>query len=475
MSIDKPVMGEDDADAVKRAALDFMRARSGKGGWGQPEATWATRAPGKAVPAFSNLPQYRQILAHEAAGKLLGIENPFYRPHEGAAGATTVIGERTLLNFASYDYLGLNQNAEVRAAAAEALACYGVSASASRLVAGERPIHGALERSIADLYGVDEAVAMVSGYLTNVTAITCLMGPSDLILHDELIHNSALSGAQFCGATRRSFRHNDLADLDRQLSVLTSRHKRVLVIVEGLYSMDGDLADLPGLIELRARYGFWLMVDEAHALGVLGATGRGSAEHFGCDPRKVDIWMGTLSKTTASCGGYIAGNRELVALLKGYAGGFVYSVGLSPILAAAANAALAVIQREPARVRRLQENGKFFRDTAEEAGLEVGLGAGYSVTPIMVRDSLRAVSLSGKLMEAGVNVLPIMFPAVPEGAARLRFFITSEHTRAQLESAVRLTKEKLDALVSRGVSIGSIDPRAIANLLGPGTDPGGAR
>lgn len=473
MSSDEPAKEGEEGEAVKRAALNFMRARSDMGGRLRRDARSDAPVLGsKTVPAFSDLPQYRQVLAHEAAGNLLGIENPFYRAHEGTAGATTVIGERTLINFASYDYLGLNLNAEVRAAASNALDRFGVSASASRLVAGERPIHGVLERNIADLYRVEDAVTMVSGYLTNVTAISCLMGPSDLVLHDELIHNSALTGAQFCGATRRSFRHNDLADLERQLMALASRHRRVLVIGEGLYSMDGDLADLPGLIRLRDRYGFWLMIDEAHALGVLGATGRGSAEHFGCDPRKVDIWMGTLSKTTASCGGYIAGNSELITLLKGYAGGFVYSVGLSPVLAAAANAALAVIRREPARVRRLQTNGKFFRDTARQAGLEVGLGAGYSVTPIMVGDSLRAVSLSGELMEAGVNAMPIMFPAVPEGAARLRFFITSEHTQAQLESAVRLTKEKLDALVSRGVGVGTIDAAAIAQHLGSETHQG---
>lgn len=454
-----------DAEAVRRAALDFMRSRSEEGA--RRQATTSVAAKG--VTAFSDLPQYRQLLAHEATGKLLGIKNPFYQPHEGAAGATTIIGGRTMLNFASYDYLGLNQHPEVRAAAADALDRYGVSASASRLVAGERPVHGLLERSLADLYGVDEAVAMVSGYLTNVTTICCLMGPGDLVLHDELIHNSALSGAQSCGATRRSFKHSDLADLDRQLSALVPRHRRVLVIVEGLYSMDGDLADLPGLIDLRAKHGFWLMVDEAHALGVLGQTGRGSAEHFGCDPRQVDIWMGTLSKTTASCGGYVAGNRELIALLKAYAGGFVYSVGLSPVLAAAAHAAISIMRREPGRVRKLQANGKHFCAMAKHAGLQVGSGAGYSVAPIMIKDSLRAVSVSRELLNSGVNVLPIMFPAVPEGAARLRFFITSEHTQEQLESAVRFTKEKLAALVSRGVGVGSIDPVDIARLLRSGT------
>ena len=306
---------------VKRAALDFMSAKTAKM---QPDARQSkTAGSGSAaqrpVPKFSDLPQYKQMKAHQAAGVALGIENPFYRAHEGAPGATTLINGASYTNFASYDYLSLNQDPRVRAAAIEAIGTYGISSSASRLVAGERPIHQQLEAKLAAFHGVEAAVAMVSGYLTNLTTITCLMGPTDLILHDELIHNSILAGAQASGATRRSFKHNDLVDLERMLLRLSSRHRRVLVIVEGLYSMDGDLADLPKLIELRRKHGFWLMVDEAHSVGILGATGRGSAEHFGVDPTEVDVWMGTLSKSTASCGGYIAGKAELIDILKGYA------------------------------------------------------------------------------------------------------------------------------------------------------------
>lgn len=453
--------------AVREAALDFLRNKPGIGERVQKRPALGRTGPGgvKATPPFSELPQYRRLLAHQAAGKQLGLENPFYRPHDSVAGATTLVDGKTLLNFASYDYLGLNQHPELRSSASEAIARYGVSASASRVVAGERPIHLDLECCIAAFYGVDAAVVMVSGYLTNVTTIACVVGPSDLILHDELIHNSALAGAQFSGATRRSFKHNDLDDLERQLVSLAPRHRRVLVIVEGLYSMDGDIADLPGLIRLKSSYGFWLMVDEAHALGVLGGTGRGSYEHFGCDPRDVDIWMGTLSKTTASCGGYIAGSEELVAILKGYAGGFVYSVGMAPALAAAALTGFEIIMREPSRTERLKANGLHFRDTAKAAGLNTGASAGYAVTPVIVGDSVRAVALSNELLAAGINVLPILFPAVPEGQARLRFFLTSEHSTAQIDEAIRLTAEKLGSLVERGVGTSSIDPALIARQI----------
>lgn len=468
MTDDATTSRESDGDRVKRAALDFISNRPMATPRGRRLASAPPQGESVPVPAFADLVQYRQLLAQEAVSSMLGIENPFYKAHEGAAGATTVIGGRTFVNFASYDYLGLNQHPAVRAAAAEAVTRYGISASASRLVAGERPIHAELEANIADFYRVDAAVCMVSGYLTNMTTIACLVGAPDLILHDELIHNSALAGAQYSGAVRRSFRHNDLDDLERQLAALATRHRRVLVIVEGLYSMDGDIADLPQLIRLRARYGFWLMVDEAHALGVLGETGRGSAEHFGCDPRMVDIWMGTLSKTTASCGGYIAGSEELVALLKGYAGGFVYSVGLAPALAAAANTALAIIRQEPERTRRLKENGLFFLETALAAGLDVGTSAGFAVTPVVVGDSIRAVLLSQDLISAGVNVLPIIFPAVPEGQARLRFFITSDHSREQIAACIKVTASLLRSLVERNVGVGMLDPARIVQHLGLG-------
>jgi len=252
-----------------------------------------------------------------------------------------------------------------------------------------------------------------------------------------------------------------MEDLDRVLHSVAGRHRRVLVIVEGVYSMDGDVADLPRLIELRAQHGFWLMVDEAHSLGVLGASGRGTAEHFGCDPRDVDIWMGTLSKTTASCGGYIAGSQALVSILKAQAGGFVYSVGLAPTLAAAASTSLEIIRREPERVARMHANGRYFFDAAHRAGLDTGLSVGASVTPVIVGDSIRAAQLSNDLEEAGINVMPIIHPAVPEGQARLRFFITSEHTHAQMDHAVAQTAEKLDALVARNFGIQSVDVAAL--------------
>lgn len=459
------VDGKDGETAVGDL-LGAWRDRHGQAG--QNRMARMNRKAPEAVKAplrFEELPEYKKLMVHKAVSTMTGVENPFYRSHERAAGATTVIGGRELVNFASYDYISANTHARVTEAAKAAIDRFGISASASRLVAGERPLHTALEERLAGIYGTEAAVCFVSGYLTNVAAVSTLMGPKDLVIHDELIHNSVLAGVKLSGATRRFFRHNDPADLEKVLNGVAGSFERVLVIVEGIYSMDGDIANLPELVRLRARYGFWLMVDEAHALGVLGQTGRGTFEHFGVDPETVDLWMGTLSKTASSCGGYIAGSRALIEILKAEAGGFVYSVGLAPVLAAAALASLEVMQAETSRVEALRRNGQLFLDLAGQAGLNVGTSAGYSVVPVIVGDSLRAVQLSNDLLEAGVNALPIIHPAVQEGLARLRFFLTADHTPEQIARAVSLTAEILGDLERRKVGLGSIDIQQAAKFI----------
>ncbi len=217
-------------------------------------------------------------------------------------------------------------------------------------------------------------------------------------------------------------------------------------MVEGIYSMDGDLPDLARLIEIKRRHAAFLMVDEAHSIGVLGARGFGLGEHFGVARGEVDIWMGTLSKTLASCGGYIAGARILIEYLKYTAPGFLYSVGMAPPMAAAALAALELMKAEPERVARLRERGRLFLDLAKRAGLDTGQSAGYSVVPVIVGSSLKSVRLSSALFEHGVNVQPIIHPAVEERAARLRFFICCSHTEEQIRRTVELTARELARL-----------------------------
>ena len=385
------------------------------------------------------------------ASRVLEIENPYFRPHDGLAGAETEIAGRRMLNLVSYNYLGLNGDPRVLAAAEAAMHRYGTSVSASRLVSGERPVHRALERGLAALYEAEDCVAMVSGHATNVTTIGCLVGPGDAIVHDAYAHNSIVQGAQLSGAQRLSFPHNDLAALARALRGLRAR--RVLVVVEGHYSMDGDVPDLEGLAATTRAHGAWLMVDEAHALGVLGAGGRGVAEHCGVAPGAVDIWMGTLSKTLCACGGYIAGSAELVDYLRCAAPGFVYSVGLSPPLAGAAEAALRLMLEEPWRVARLNENARLFLAEARAAGLDTGSSIGAAIVPVILGSSVKAAQVADLLFRRGINAQPIMFPAVPERAARLRFFLSALHGPEQIRRAVAETAAAVAEAERNGVSV----------------------
>jgi len=387
-------------------------------------------------------PGYQQLRILREGSSRLGLDDPFFREHEGIAGATTEIGGKTYLNFSNYNYLDLTRHPEVQAAAKAAIERYGTSVSASRIVSGERPVHEALERALANCYGVDAAIAMVSGHATNVTTIGYLFGPRDLIVHDALIHNSALQGMQLSGARRLSFPHNDWQALDHILERERRQVERVLIVLEGLYSMDGDFPDLPRFIEVKRRHRAFLLVDEAHSFGVMGTTGKGIREHFGLKGEDVDIWMGTLSKTLAGCGGYIAGENALIEHLKFMAPGFLYSVGMAPPLAAAALAALHCLYREPERVATLQARGKLFLELAQGSGIDVGFSTGLSVIPAITGSSIKAAQLSSALFARGMNVQPILYPAVPEKSARLRFFLSCAHSEQQIRDAVSCLVEE---------------------------------
>lgn len=395
---------------------------------------------------FDKFPGYQQIRILETGGKQLGVASPFFKTHEGVARNTTQISGQNYINFASYNYLDLCGHPDVSKAAKDAIDQYGTSASASRPVAGERPIQRDLEHAIAKLYDVDDAIVFVSGHATNVTTIGYLFGPKDLILHDSLIHNSIVQGGQLSGATRLPFPHNDWQALDEILFQQRKKYERVLIVIEGIYSMDGDYPDLKRFIEIKQRHKAFLMVDEAHALGVLGDKGHGIKEHAGVDGHEVDIWMGTLSKTLASCGGYIAGEKALVEHLKFSAPGFLYSVGIAPPVAAAALAALTILDKEPERVQSLKERGHQFLALAQDKGLNVGSSAGLSVIPVITGSSAMAGRLANSCFARGVNVQPIFYPAVQEGMARLRFFICSSHTEEQIEQTVTILVEEMNKL-----------------------------
>jgi 8-amino-7-oxononanoate synthase len=395
------------------------------------------------APEFSELQAHRYINRLEQGARLIGLSSPFFRSQEGRTGSRAVVEGQSRLNFAWCNYLGLNEHPSVAEAARRAVDRYGTCVSASRMVAGEIPLHQELEEKLARFCGLEAALLFVSGHAANVSTIGTIMAEDDLIVHDALVHNSAMVGARLSRAQSHGFRHNDPQACERVLRLHRDKYRNALVVIEGLYSTEGDVPDLARFIEIKEKYGAWLMVDDAHGLGVLGAHGRGCAEHCGVHPRKIDILMGTLSKTLASCGGYIAGNRQLIDILRYSAPGFVYSVGLPPPMASAALASLGVLAAEPERVARLHRNSALFLSRSRDRGFDTAKAEGLSIVPIIVGNTFKLGKLEKRLFERGVVASPIFPPGVPINTGRLRFFVTSEHTEHDIELAVGVLEEEL--------------------------------
>ena len=300
-----------------------------------------------------------------------------------------------------------------------------------------------LDQELARFIGTEAAIVFPSGYGTNASLLGHLFGEDDLILYDELAHNSIVQGASLSKAGRRSFPHNDADALDELLRDLRSQYRRVVVAMESVYSMDGDFPDLPKFLEVKHRHQVLLYVDEAHSLGVMGKTGRGICEHFGVDPSEGDLWMGTISKALASGGGYLAGRETLVRYLKYTTPSFVFATACSPPNAAATLAALRVLRKEPERVARLRERSQQFLKLAQDRGLNTGNSHDTPIVPIILGSSARCIKVSRELLRRGINAQPILYPAVRESAARLRFFITAEHSEEQISRTVEALAECL--------------------------------
>lgn len=428
-------------DGALSALLDQMRGTS------EPStpASLAARKLSHDVGIASH-PLYRQIELQKNLATLAGLPSPYYRRHDARAGHVSVVEGKQVVNFTSYDYLGLNGDPRILSAVVQAASEFGTSVSGSRITSGERQIHRELELALAKNYAAEDCVAFVSGHAAAVSALATLMGPKDLIVHDAFIHNCIVVGAQLAGSTRRLFPHNDLDALETLLAVDRERFQRVLIVSEGLFSMDGDGPDLERLLAIKERFAAWLMIDDAHGLGILGETGRGIFEHQHLDPARVDFWLGTLSKSLVSCGGYIASSAMAVELLKSFAPGFVYSVGMPATNAAAAKTALDLMNREPERVARLQQQSRRFHKTAKRAGLDVGDSWGLGIIPLMTGDSLATLVLAERLLARGINAFPVLPPGVPESGARLRFFINATHSDSQIDEAVAAVAEEIEYL-----------------------------
>ncbi|MCG6902388.1 MAG: aminotransferase class I/II-fold pyridoxal phosphate-dependent enzyme [Rhodobacter sp.] len=340
------------------------------------------------------------------------------------------------ISLAHYDYLGLAKHPRVLNAAHEAIDSMGSGAGASRLVGGERTTHRLLERELAEFLGVGDVLTMISGYLTNVSLINHLLGPRDLVLIDELAHNSIVLGAKSGRFECQTFEHNNLDDLERRLQDVRGQYRHVLVVVEGLYSMDGDIPDLPRLIDIKTRHDAWLLVDEAHSYGVLGEHGRGICEYFDIDPGLIELSVGTLSKSFVSSGGFICASADVISWLRFTLPGFVYSVGLAPATVATARAALAVLREDKERVARLKRKSRLFLDSARAAGLNPGDAIGEAVVPLFFDDPMQTMMVSQILLEHGIYAPPIVQVGVPKDQPRIRFFFSAEHRDQDILRAV---------------------------------------
>lgn len=387
-----------------------------------------------------------QAFAQRLAG-LQGIKNPYFVAHDSALMDTSLMEGKTVLNFGSYNYVGMSGRKETKEAAKAAIDTYGTSASGSRLLAGEKNLYLELEAEIADWKHTEAALVLVGGHSTNVTFVGNFCGKDDLILYDALAHNSVQEGCRLSEATCRAFPHNDYRALDAMLRAQRDRYRKVLIVIEGVYSMDGDIAPVREFVQIKKRHGCFLLVDEAHSACVIGKTGGGVDEHFSLEAGDVDIKMGTLSKGLGTCGGYLAGSRALIDYLRYNLPGFVFSVGISPPLAAATLAAIRLLRQEPSIMRSLHRNIRAFLKEAGARKLNTCLAQETAIIPVLVGRDEDAFRLSSALAERGVFVPPAVYPAVPRNKARLRFCVISEHSPEQIVTA-------LDTLVQEAEKLG---------------------
>ncbi len=361
-------------------------------------------------------------------------------------GAKVVVRGREMGMYASYGYLGLLGHPRINTAAKKAVDRFGTGTNGVRTLAGSLSLHTELEETIAGFKHAEAAITYSSGYATNLTVVSTLMGRGDYVLSDKLNHASIVDGCLMSGAEFRRFKHNDMQDLENRLKQIPDGVAR-LVIADAVFSMDGDVIDLPRMVELCKKYRAYLMMDEAHSLGVLGRTGRGVEEHFGLED-VVDIKMGTLSKTIPSVGGYVAGKKELINYLRHASRAYIFSAALPPAQTAAANEAFKVILDEPWRIERLNANTMLFINGLKSLGFDTMLTT-TAIVPVLCGTDERAFLLTRTAQHNDVFVLPVVSPAVPEGQARLRATITAAHEPQEIERA-------MDVLGQAGKEIGII-------------------
>ncbi len=403
------------------------------------------------ITRFEDSPEFKAFDARQKALMADG-DNPYFVAHDSPLLDTSLMAGDEVVNFGSYNYVGMSGRKEVKEAAKAAIDKYGTSASGSRLLAGEKTLHKELEKAIADWKHTETSLVLVGGHSTNVTIVGNFCGKNDLIVYDALAHNSIEQGCRLSRATSRPFPHNDPTALESILRMQRSKFEKVLIVIEGAYSMDGDIANVPAFVALKKKYGCFLMVDEAHSACVIGKTGRGVDEYFDLDPYDIDIKMGTLSKGLGTCGGYLAGPRCIIDYLRYNLPGFVFSVGISPALAAGSLEALNQLQHNPQIMQDMKRNIQCFVSEAKKRHLDICLAGETAIIPVLVGKDEDAFLLSNELRKVGVFVPPAVYPAVPKNKARLRYCVISEHKPEQIVSA-------LDKLLQTAARLGIALPQ----------------
>lgn len=358
---------------------------------------------------------------------------PYYTTLEKNEGPTAVIDGREVVMLGSNNYLGLTIHSEVRQAAMAAVEEFGTSLTGSRLLNGTHKFHIELEKNLAEFLGKEDCLVFSTGYQANLGVLSALLNKNSVLIMDKSNHASIYDGARLSQAEVARFDHNDMVDLEKVLSQIPA-DKPKLIIVDGVFSMEGDLPPLPRIVELARKYKARLAVDDAHGIGINGRGGRGTADHFGVTDQ-VDLVVGTFSKTLASIGGFVAGERKVIDFIRHFGRSVLFSASLPPASVAAANTALAVMQREPERVERVVENGRYMRENLRKLGFEIGASE-TPVIPVIIGDEFLTLTIWKELLEEGVYVNAVLYPAVPKNKALLRTSYTSEHTQAHLDCAL---------------------------------------
>lgn len=373
----------------------------------------------------------------ERVQRLQDVDLYFYNQPitELRGGARALVNGRDMGMYASYSYLGLIGHPRINQAAKDAVDRYGTGTHGVRMLAGSLDLHKELEETIADFKGTEAAITYTSGYVTNLTVVSSILGRGGYVISDKLNHASIVDGCLMSGAKFLRFRHNDMEDLEDRLSKIPNGATK-LVVADAVFSMDGDIIDFPNIVRLCKKYGAWLMIDEAHSVGVLGKTGRGIEEHFGMEGT-VDIKMGTLSKTIPSVGGYIAGKKELINFLSHASRAYIFSAALPPAQAAAANESFKVILDEPWRIEKLKANTDQFINGLKSRGFDT-METSTAIVPVLCGEDDRAFALTRAAQHHDLFVLPVVSPAVPPGLARLRATVTAAHQEEEIEYAMNV-------------------------------------